>query len=199
MSNNKLFRRDVVKKLMTARGDALCISGLGSPTWDLAAIDHRPENFYIWGGMGGAAPTGLGLALAQPDRTVWVLTGDGEQLMGVGSFSTIALQQPKNLAIIVLDNEHYGETGMQAAPTGRGTDLAAMAAGAGISNTMTIRDEAGLDELVSILKEGRFPLVAVIKIDVATGETIMPPRDGKFVKNTFRSAVLGPDEALHPS
>ncbi|WP_339849185.1 thiamine pyrophosphate-dependent enzyme [uncultured Nisaea sp.] len=199
MSNNKLFRRDVVKKLMTARGDALCISGLGSPTWDLAAIDHRPENFYIWGGMGGAAPTGLGLALAQPDRTVWVLTGDGEQLMGVGSFSTIAMQQPKNLAIIVLDNEHYGETGMQAAPTGRGTDLAAMAAGAGISNTMTIRDEAGLDELVSILKEGRFPLVAVIKIDVATGETIMPPRDGKFVKNTFRSAVLGPDEALHPS
>tara|TARA_E500000318_G_scaffold14099_1_gene13741 strand:+ start:115 stop:714 length:600 start_codon:yes stop_codon:yes gene_type:complete len=199
MSNNKLFRRDVVKKLMTARGDALCISGLGSPTWDLAAIDHRSENFYIWGGMGGAAPTGLGLALAQPDRTVWVLTGDGEQLMGVGSFSTIALQQPKNLAIIVLDNEHYGETGMQAAPTGRGTDLAAMAAGAGISNTMTIRDEAGLDELVSILKEGRFPLVAVIKIDVATGETIMPPRDGKFVKNTFRSAVLGPDEALHPS
>ena len=105
MSNNKLFRRDVVKKLMTARGDALCISGLGSPTWDLAAIDHRPENFYIWGGMGGAAPTGLGLALAQPDRTVWVLTGDGEQLMGVGSFSTIALQQPKNLAIIVLDSD----------------------------------------------------------------------------------------------
>tara|TARA_E500000305_G_scaffold98546_1_gene90162 strand:+ start:149 stop:748 length:600 start_codon:yes stop_codon:yes gene_type:complete len=199
MSNNKLFRRDVVKKLMTARGDALCISGLGSPTWDLAAIDHRPENFYIWGGMGGAAPTGLGLALAQPDRTVWVLTGDGEQLMGVGSFSTIAMQQPKNLAIIVLDNEHYGETGMQAAPTGRGTDLAAMAAGAGISNTMTIRDETELDELVSILKEGRFPLVAVIKIDVTTGETIMPPRDGKFVKNTFRSAVLGPDEALHPS
>lgn len=199
MSNNKLFRRDVVQKLMTARGDALCISGLGSPTWDLAAIDHRPENFYIWGGMGGAAPTGLGLALAQPDRTVWVLTGDGEQLMGVGSFSTIALQQPKNLAIIVLDNEHYGETGMQAAPTGRGTDLAAMAAGAGISNTMTVRDEAELDELVSILKEGRFPLVAVIKIDVATGDTIMPPRDGKFVKNTFRSAVLGPDEALHPS
>lgn len=199
MSNNKLFRRDVVKKLMTARGDALCVSGLGSPTWDLAAIDHRPENFYIWGGMGGAAPTGLGLALAQPDRTVWVLTGDGEQLMGVGSFSTIALQQPKNLAIIVLDNEHYGETGMQAAPTGRGTDLAAMAAGAGISNTMTVRDEAELDELVSILKEGRFPLVAVIKIDVATGDTIMPPRDGKFVKNTFRSAVLGPDEALHPS
>ena len=199
MSNNKLFRRDVVKKLMTARGDALCVSGLGSPTWDLAAIDHRPENFYIWGGMGGAAPTGLGLALAQPDRTVWVLTGDGEQLMGVGSFSTIALQQPKNLAIIVLDNEHYGETGMQTAPTGRGTDLAAMAAGAGISNTMTVRDEAELDELVSILKEGRFPLVAVIKIDVATGDTIMPPRDGKFVKNTFRSAVLGPDEALHPS
>ena len=73
-----------------------------------------------------------------------------------------------------------------------------MAAGAGIKNTMTVRDEAGLDELLSLLKQGRFPLVAVIKIDITTGETVMPPRDGKFVKNTFRSAVLGPDKALHP-
>ncbi|WP_193181309.1 thiamine pyrophosphate-dependent enzyme [Nisaea sediminum] len=199
MATQKLFRRDVVKKLMSVRGDALCISGLGSPTWDLAAADHRDENFYIWGGMGGATPTGLGLALAQPDRKVWVLTGDGEQLMGVGSFSTVALQQPKNLAIIVLDNEHYGETGMQAAPTGRGTDLAAMAAGAGIAQTVTVTDEAGLDDLAKRLKEGNFPLVAVIKIDVRTGETVMPPRDGKYVKTSFRTAVLGADKAQHPS
>ena len=199
MSDIKLFRRDVVKRLMTVRGDALCISGLGSPTWDLAAVDHRPENFYFWGGMGGAAPAGLGLALAQPDRTVWVLTGDGEQLMGVGSFSTIALQQVKNLAVIVLDNEHYGETGMQAAATGRGTDLAAMAAGAGIANTMTVRDEAGLDKLAAALEQGRFPLVAIIKINATNGKTIMPPRDGKIIKNTFRVAVLGTETALHPN
>lgn len=198
MSNEKLFRRDVVKKLMSVRSDALCVSGLGSPTWDLAAADHRPENFYIWGGMGGAAPTGLGLALAQPDRKIWVLTGDGEQLMGVGSFSTIALQQPKNLAIIVLDNEHYGETGMQAAPTGRGTDLAAMAAGAGIRNTMTVTDEAGLKDLIERLEAGDFPLVAVIKVDTRTGDTVMPPRDGKYMKMAFRTALLGADEAQHP-
>lgn len=198
MSTRTLFRRDVVKKLMEVRGDALCVSGLGSPTWDLAATDHRPENFYIWGGMGGATPAGLGLALAQPERTVWVLTGDGEQLMGVGSFSTVALQQPKNLAILVIDNEHYGETGMQAAPTGRGTDLATMAAGAGIANTITVEDESGLDDLLARLKSGAYPLVAVIKVDTATGETVMPPRDGKYVKTVFRTAVLGADDAQHP-
>ncbi|WP_420405289.1 thiamine pyrophosphate-dependent enzyme [Nisaea sp.] len=198
MATQKLFRRDVVKKLMSVRGDALCVSGLGSPTWDLAAADHRPENFYIWGGMGGATPTALGLALAQPERKVWVITGDGEQLMGVGSFSTVALQQPKNLAIIVLDNEHYGETGMQAAPTGRGTDLAEMAAGAGIPETMTVTDGAGLEDLTERLEKGNFPLVAVIKVDVRTGETVMPPRDGKYVKTVFRTAVLGADKAQHP-
>lgn len=198
MATNKLHRRDVLAKLLEVRGNALCVTGLGSSAWDLAASDHRDENFYLWGGMGGAAGIGLGLALAQPDRPVWVITGDGEQLMGVGSFATIASQAPKNLAVIVLDNEHYGETGMQAAHTGKGTDIAGMAAAAGIANTMTVTDAAGVEALAANLKDGPFPLVATVKIDTAQGETVLPPRDGKYQKTAFRSAVLGKTSALHP-
>lgn len=198
MSEAKLHRREVMEKLMAARGDALCVAGLGSSVWDLAAVDHRAENFYIWGGMGGAAATGLGLALAQPQRPVWVITGDGEMMMGLGTYATIAALQPSNLAVIVLDNEHYAETGMQRAHTGRGADLAAIARGAGIRTVHAVADEAGLDTLIGALKGGRFPLAAVIKVDTAKGETVQPPRDGIYVKHRFRAAVLGAETALHP-
>ena len=110
MSDLKLNRSDVMKRIMDVRNNALVITGLGSPVWDLAASDHRPENFYSWGGMGCAISMGLGCALAQSDKKVWVITGDGEALMGLGSLATVAAQRPTNLAIIVLDNEHYGRT-----------------------------------------------------------------------------------------
>ena len=89
------------------------VADIGAPCWDTAAADTSPLNFYLWGGMGGAGMIGLGLALAQPKRRVLVITGDGEMLMGLGSLATIGVQQPRNLAIIVMDNERYGETGMQ--------------------------------------------------------------------------------------
>ena len=92
------------------------VAGLGSTAWDVTAAGDRPLNFPLWGAMGGAAMLGLGLALAQPARRVLVMTGDGELLMGLGSLATIAVQRPPNLAIVVFDNERYGETGMQADP-----------------------------------------------------------------------------------
>ncbi|MCK5365931.1 MAG: aldehyde dehydrogenase, partial [Gammaproteobacteria bacterium] len=109
----KLDRREAVARLLAGRGRALLVTGLGSTTWDAAAAGDRAENFYVWGGMGGAAMIGLGVALAQPGRRVLVITGDGEMLMGLGAFATIAVQRPKNLAVVVIDNEVYGETGMQ--------------------------------------------------------------------------------------
>ena len=86
-------------------------------------------NFYLWGAMGSAALVGLGLAQAQPDRTVVVITGDGEQLMGLGGLATIGVAKPKNLVIVVIDNNHFGETGMQQSHTGLGLELASVAAG----------------------------------------------------------------------
>ena len=197
MSEAKLHRTDVMAKLMTVRDGALAIAGLGSPVWDLASSDHQPENFYLWGGMGCAVVMGLGCALAQPSRKVWVITGDGEALMGLGSFATVAAQRPDNLAVIVLDNEHYGETGMQRTHTSYGTDIAAMAAGAGIPATMTVTDMAGVDDLTKALQSGPLPLVAVVKIAASKPKLVLPPRDGIYLKNRFRQAVLGATEAMH--
>src|SRR5689334_16285005 len=115
-----LARRDAVAALLKARKDLLVVTGLGSPTYDVHAAGDRDDNYYLWGAMGGAALVGLGLALAQPERRVLVITGDGEQLMGLGGLATIAAARPRNLSIAVIDNQHYGETGMQTSHTGRG-------------------------------------------------------------------------------
>jgi len=122
-----LDRRAVVRMLLANRGKLLVIAGLGAPAWDATDAGDHPLTFPLWGGMGGAAAIGLGLALAQPQRRVLVLTGDGEVLMGLGSLATIGVQHPRNLSVVVLDNERYGETGMQASHTAFGVDLAAVA------------------------------------------------------------------------
>ncbi len=197
MSTTKLNRSDVLNKLMEVRGNALAIAGLGSPVWDLAASDHQPENFYNWGGMGCAISMGLGCALAQPKRNIWVITGDGEALMGVGSFATVANQRPDNLVIIILDNEHYGETGMQKTHTSGGTDLAAMAAGAGIPTTMTVHSDEDVNNLINALKTSPLPLVANIKVENTKPKLVLPSRDGVYIKTRFRQAVLGSTAALH--
>ena len=119
-----LERRAAMAALVKDRDDGLLVvPGLGSTTWDLAAAGDDPRNFYLWGAMGGAAMIGLGLALAQPDRRVAVITGDGEMLMGLGALATIGNKRPPNLAVIVFDNGVYGETGMQPSHTQNGVDL----------------------------------------------------------------------------
>ena len=122
-----LDRREVVARILAERGDTLVVTGLGSTTWDAAAAGDHPNNFYLWGGMGGAAMVGLGLANAQPGRRVLVITGDGEMLMGLAGLATIGVSGPSNLAVVVIDNERYGETGMQETHTAHGVDLAAVA------------------------------------------------------------------------
>jgi len=138
VSAGRLDRRDLCRAVLADRGGLLVIAGLGAPAWDISAVDDCPENLPLWGGMGGAAMLGLGLALAQPTRRVLVVTGDGEMLMGLGALATIAVKQPSNLAILVLDNEHYGETGMQETHTKHGVDLVAIARGAGFEQALLV-------------------------------------------------------------
>src|SRR5690606_4008366 len=97
-----------------------------------------PRNFYVWGAMGGTAMIGLGLALARPERRVLVITGDGDLLMGLGSLATIGVQRPRNLAILVMDNERYGETGMQETHTRFGVDLPGVAKASGFRAAGTV-------------------------------------------------------------
>lgn len=186
-----LQRREVVARILKDRGDALLVTGLGSTTWDATAAGDHPNNFYLWGGMGGAAAMGLGLALAQPDRRVLVITGDGEMLMGAGMLATVAVQRPANLAVAVIDNERYGETGMQETHTAHGVDLAGMAAAAGWSETTTIYAKTELEAAVVMLHETPGPVFAAIKVTTDPVPMTLPPRDGTYLKHRFRENLLG--------
>jgi len=182
-----LERRLVAATLLRDPGDLLVVTGLGAPSYDASAAGDRPLNFYLWGAMGGAAMVGLGLALAQPSRRVLVLTGDGEMLMGMGSLATIAGAGAANLAIAVLDNARYGETGSQHSHTGLTTDLAAVAAACGWPATATIRD---IDEVVALRPRLRSePLFAVIRIAPDELPRHLPPRDGAYLADRFRRAL----------
>ncbi|MFV0473678.1 MAG: thiamine pyrophosphate-dependent enzyme [Pikeienuella sp.] len=185
----KLDRREAVARLVRDRGDMAVISSLGAPSYDLAAAGDHPRNFYLWGGMGGAAPMGLGLALAQPETPVMVLTGDGEALMGMGGFAAIARQGPRNLTVAILDNGLYGETGQQVSHTATGADLAKIAAGCGVAETMTVTDAAGLEAAAArVARIGDGPAVIVIRIDGAEKPRILPSRDGAWLKARMRGA-----------
>lgn len=190
-SDYPLRRRDVVAALLADRGDLLVVSGLGSTTYDCAAAGDHPLNFYLWGAMGGAAMIGLGLALAQPERRVLVVTGDGEMLMGLGSLATIAVKRPANLGIAVIDNERYGETGMQATHTAAGVDIAGVARGAGIARTITATEQEFLAGAVETVRRELGPSLAVIKVAAIRDPFVLPPRDGVHLKQRFREALLG--------
>ena len=186
-----LQRRDVVARILRDRGETLVVTGLGSATWDVAACGDHEGNFYLWGGMGGAAVTGLGLALAQPERRVLVFTGDGEMLMAIGALATIAVAAPANLAICVIDNERYGETGMQETHTAHAVDMAGMAEAAGFRATATVLGEAELEAQVPVLLVTPGPVFAVIKVTTDPVPLVLPPRDGTWLKHRFRGALLG--------
>lgn len=189
IAGGTLERRTVVADLLKDREGLLVVAGLGSPAYDLMAAGDHDLNYYLWGAMGGAALIGFGLAMAQPDRPVLVLTGDGEALMGLGGLATIALKKPRNLSIVVLDNGHFGETGMQASHTGQGLDLAAVAASCGFPHVETITERQGIEPLRRRIHAKQALTLAVAKIEAVNLPRALPPRDGVYIKNRFRQAL----------
>ena len=191
-SEYPLHRREVARKIVDVGGnDFLLVSGLGSPNWDFTAAGDRDTFFPLWGAMGAAVPIGLGLALAQPDNRIIVATGDGEMLMGIGSLATVGIQDPKNLVILVFDNERYGETGMQETATAHKTDIATIAIGCGISKAHTVRNVEELDNIIPKVFEDHGPILCVIKVKAEPLDFVLPPKDGAYLKDRFRKAVLG--------
>jgi len=182
----KLHRREVVKQLLAKRGNLLVVAGLGSTTWDITAAGDHPLSFPTWGAMGQAAMMGLGLALAQPKRRVLVITGDGEMLMGLGSLATIGVQQPKNLTVVVIDNERYGETGMQTTHTASGIDLAAVAKACGFKNSKVITRKVDLRKIVH---QTPGPNFLQIKVVAEKLPLVLPPQDGVELVTRFRRAL----------
>jgi len=184
-----LDRRECTARLLKSCPEALVISGLGSPSYDVFAAGDRAENFYLWGAMGGAAAMGLGLALAQPRRQVLVITGDGEMLMGLGALATIGAQQPDNLSIVVLDNGHYGETGMQRSHTAQGTSLSGVASACGIRNVCEVRALEDIDAVAARVRGMNGCTFATVPIRAEELRRVLPPRDGVYTKNRFRLAL----------
>jgi thiamine pyrophosphate-dependent acetolactate synthase large subunit-like protein len=182
-------RRAFVARLLAATPDALVVTGLGSASYDVFAAGDRDQNYYLWGAMGGAAALGLGLALAQPHKSVVVITGDGEQLMGIGALGTIAVKQPKNLTIVMLDNGHFGETGMQQSHSGLGADLVAVAKGFGIANAFSVDSLDGVAGIAEGIKARQRVSFAQVFIEANEPPRALPPRDGPYIKNRFRSAL----------
>lgn len=195
--DSPLNRRAVVARILQKRGDALLVASLGNATYDAAAVADDARNFYVWGAMGGACMVALGLALAQPSRRVLAFAGDGEMMMGIGSFATIAVTRPANLKIIVIDNEHYGETGMQPAHSGRGVDLAGIARASGFPLAYTIRTAAELEQHADALCMRDGLECAVVKVAATPEPTSLPPRDGAYLRSRFRDAVLGAGRGGH--
>lgn len=183
-------RRVLVAELLAARGDALVVAGLGSPAWDVTAAGDRPENLPLWGGMGQAVPIGLGLALMRPERRVLVITGDGEMLMGIGSLAVVGAQAPANLAVLVLDNELFGETGNQPGLTAHGVDIAAMAKGAGLRACMQLASADQVAQLREFLLYEPGPVLAVAKVARSAGKAAYPSNDGRFLAKRMRAALV---------
>jgi thiamine pyrophosphate-dependent acetolactate synthase large subunit-like protein len=187
---NLLERRAVVSELLKDRKGTIAVGGLGASTYDIAAAGDHDRNFYLWGAMGGAVMIGLGLALAQPELPVVVITGDGEMLMGLGSLATVGLQKPGNLTIVVLDNEAYGETGGQASHTSAGVDLVGVAQSCGIARTSSMTTMEEIKAFAPTMQDvSAGPRFASVKIDAANLDRALSNRDGTFIVNRIRGSL----------
>lgn len=188
MSDNYLSRRPLTKAVLDAREGALVVPGLGSPTWDCFAAGGSDDYLYSWGGMGLALSTSLGVAIARPGRRVMCLTGDGEMMMGLGSLSVVGAQAPGNLSVLVLDNEHFGETGKQPGLAGT-TDLCAMARAAGFAETMLVTSMDQIPDLTDMLFHRPGPTFALAKIALTQDPLKLPEKDGVLIAEAFRKAA----------
>jgi phosphonopyruvate decarboxylase len=187
-----LDRRDAVRALIGRHQDFLIVSGLAGTSRDVAALTGDGAHTYTMAGaMGGACMIGLGLALARPDRRVLVVTGDGELLMNVGALATIAVMNSPNLAILCVDNGHYGETGYQKSHTSLGVDLEKIAAGSGIKTTRTIASQEALADGPRLLREGNSTVFLVLRVKPTDPPAFKRNMDPSACRDRFRGALLG--------
>lgn len=193
MSNDgeRLDREWVAKKFVSDPGEMLVVCGIGKSSSNVARAGDRALNFYVMGAMGCAAGVGLGLALAQPQRSVLVVTGDAELMMNVGMLATIGVKQPANLSIVVMDNEEFGETGQQTSHTAYGVDIAAIALGCRFAGAVTVREEAEVAAAAIRARKMNGPFLVVAKIRLGRSQTCIVTKSGEEQKIRFRRALLG--------
>jgi thiamine pyrophosphate-dependent acetolactate synthase large subunit-like protein len=187
-----LDRKVAVPRMVGDPSDLLIVTGLAGASKDLAALTQDGDNLYTMAGaMGGAVSMGLGLALSQPDKRVLVVTGDGELLMNVGALATVGIMKPPNLAILCVDNGHYGETGYQESHTLRGVDLEVIAQGSAIDVTRTVETEDQIDEAARVLRETNTPSFVLLRVSTAEPAKFKRSMDATERKVAFRKNLLG--------
>ena len=193
MSDFVLDRQVAIPQLIENPEDYLIVTGLAGTARDIAHLcGAEGANYYTMAGaMGGALPMALGLALAQPDKRVLCVTGDGELLMNVGALATVAVMNPPNLGIICVDNGHYGETGNQVSHTGHSTDLAVMATGAGIKQVRTVASEDQIADAAGMVKGGNATFFVHLKVNDGPPASVKRSLDANYTKTVFRKALLG--------
>jgi thiamine pyrophosphate-dependent acetolactate synthase large subunit-like protein len=185
-----LDRSRAVPAIIGRHEDFLIVAGLGGSAKDVTALTGDGAHaFAMAGAMGAAAMMGLGLALARPERRILVVTGDGELLMNIGALATIAVIDPANLSILCVDNGHYGETGYQRSHTSLGTDLATMAAGAGIKLARTIAGETDIPEGARLLRQGNGTAFVVLRVMPTDPPNFRRSLDPAFARLRFKEAL----------
>ena len=194
--NTKVMNRfDLTSRLVARlKKEEAVVGGIGNTNFDLWAAGHRPQNFYMLGSMGLAFPIALGVALAQPERRVFALEGDGSLLMQLGCLSTIATLAPKNLCMVVMDNGIYQITGAQPTPAAAATDLIAVAIGCGLTNSSWAADEDDFERLIDESLSASEPMLIGVRIDDKPG-TGATRRDPVQIRERFMLG-LGVREAL---
>lgn len=187
-----LDRRQAVPALVGDHRDFLIVTGLAGTAKDIAHLSNDGDHvFTMAGAMGAAVSIGLGIALAKPDRRVLVVTGDGELLMNVGALATVAVMRPPNLAIVCVDNGHYGETGGQRSHTSLGVDLESMAVGAGMPATRTVSEEKEIPAASRLLRESNGPVFVVLKVKPGDPPAFKRNMDAAACRLRFRAALFG--------
>jgi thiamine pyrophosphate-dependent acetolactate synthase large subunit-like protein len=188
-----LERSEAVPALIGRHEDFLIITGLGGTASDVGAVTGDGAHVYsLAGAMGAACMMGLGLALSRPDNRVLVVTGDGELLMNVGALATIAVMDPANLAIVCVDNGHYGETGWQKSHTSLGVDLEKIAIGCGIKHTRTVAAAADITGGARLLREGNGTSFVLLRVKPTEPPEFKRNFDASFCRDRFRTALQRP-------
>ena len=187
-----MSRADLTRRLAARlKNEEAVVGGIGNTHFDLWASGQRAQNFYMLGSMGLAIPIALGVSLAQPQRQVFALEGDGSLLMQLGALGTVASIKPRNLAIFVWDNGAYQITGAQPTLTAKGVDLVAMARGAGLAHSTWVTDEAHFEALVDAALAGQGPLFACARTDNQPPAGVTE-RDAAKIRGNFMEALRLP-------
>jgi sulfopyruvate decarboxylase subunit beta len=159
-----LLRFEATQLILRQAGERPIVSNLGPTTDELWHAGHRDRNFYTYGSMGLCSSIALGMAVSTNEQVI-SLDGDGSLLMNLGAIATIGREQPRNLIVVVWDNEEWGQTGHQPSHTARGTDLEQVAQGCGIRHTATVTDLESLESAfrTALQEEGPWFIVAKIQ------------------------------------